>query len=912
MISVLAILLVVGMAFFSLSQIERAASLRYLDSVRARYIAESGVVYAEQILKLDKQQNIIDSTGDLTFTHFQGQEIDLDNDGKPDSRWIDLKDGQGKLFGRFSVQIADEASKVNINTCGREILERLFSKVKIDRSEVGILLARRPLGAIEQLGSMMEENDFDLAKDFLTIYSADPEINLKKERRVYLNSAYLNVLLGAFLKRGIKDAYQKAVNLKDAHDSDLAQTVLDKFYLDNITPVALLEPGSWQKFGNYYQAMAGTDAGKFSFSNLPIADGEYFCFLYGPEDTDTVGEAYLDKEELKELVLSGEGLSEQVQVNAGAFTLNIKPVNDKISRFYSVELISLMPKEGLRRETFTGTEALMINELMVKPAREILIDPVKVDPGASFQYTFNQINPGHYYAVVLAQAQGGLVGDISVNGRFAERDLSDGDYFSQTIEVDENGLMIISIKNNSLRESSFKGIRLFQQPDAEFIEVLNLSPQEIDLSNCSFEIYLPLAESVPSWIATIPLGTRIKPYQHLVFAVDNSDSIPSPRQIRNNEICFRNIWNFDVVGLIFNEEQNIDQAFDFLPDNGAKVVFKNSSGEAIDSVEYYFAQVKEFSSLERQDPTAKISTKSNGVYDGWYLSGAEEKATPGLANDNPGMYTIDLGTTRLIKHSPSELVVFNSPLFNLSQVIRLSCGENWKKYSLADIARMADHFSCEATNLPLTGHFQGGEFRERNDIFVSLHKLESGIWEFSQLVPGTYLLSIVGENPQALGVLIQVGIKTLAAQDFTNFSQIQLTQGIACYGIVSLAENPTTLQLKVINDSEQEVAIKALLLEPVSVVSGRINVNTAPFEVLSSLFDSDDLADTVLKNRPFGVKDYRRLGVGELMLIDSKFASFHDLLTTHSDTYEIFSRGEYRPSSKTQAFQNIRTVITRE
>jgi hypothetical protein len=170
----------------------------------------------------------------------------------------------------------------------------------------------------------------------------------------------------------------------------------------------------------------------------------------------------------------------------------------------------------------------------------------------------------------------------------------------------------------------------------------------------------------------------------------------------------------------------------------------------------------------------------------------------------------------------------------------------------------------------------------------------------------------VGESPQTQGAEIQVGIKTIAAEDFTNFSQIQFAQGIACYGIVSFDENPTTLQIKIVNDSEQEIAIKALIFEPVSAVSGRVNINTAPFEALSSLFDSDDLADTVLKNRPFGVKDNRRLGVGELMLTDSKFVSFHDHLTTHSDTYEIFSRGEYRPSSKTQAFQNIRTVITRD
>lgn len=899
------------MAFFSISQIEQAASVRYLDSVRSRYIAESGVIYAEQILKLDKQNTILDSLEDLTFTYFKGQDTDLDNDSKPDSRWFDFKDSEGNLFGRFSVKVSDEASKVNVNVCQREVLQRLFSKLRIDSSKIDILLSRRPLNAIEELGSILEKRDFNLVKDFLTIYSSEHEIDLKKRRRVYLNSAYQNVLLEAFLNRGIKDPYQKVANLKDAQDLDLMQTILEKFYLDNIVPSALSEAGGWQKVGNYYQAQGSNDSGKFIFSNIPVEDGEYYCFLYGPEDEDTVGEVFLDKEELREPILSGEGLSEKIKVNAGAFTINIKPANDKISRFSHVELVNLNPKNGLNRKIITGTEALVINELMVKPAREISIDPVQIDSGQSFQYTFTKITPGYYHMVVLAESKGGFVGDISINGRFSKNNLSDGNYLPKTVYVDRNGSIIVSIKNNSLRQASFKGIRILQQPDAEFIEILNLSPQEFDLSNFSFEVYSPDGELVSGWPATIPLKTNIKPYQHLVFTVDNNDSAPTPWQLRNNGISFRNIWGFDVVGLVFYGDENIDKTFDLLPDNGAKVLLKDISGAVIDAVEYHSSQVKDFISLERPDPTAKICSKPNGIFDGWYPSIGKEGATPNLANENTGMYTQDEETGKLVKHAPSELIVFNRPLSNLSEVIELSRGENWKKFNTYDVARMVDHFSYEATNLALSGHYQSGEFTERNGVFESLHKSDTGVWEFSRIPAGSYLLSILSEIPQTQGEEIQVGIKPLDLQEVMNFSQLLFTQGIACYGIVSFSDNPSAFQIKIINNSEHEIAIKAIILEPVSSVVGRINVNTAPLEVLSSLFDSDDLAREVLKNRPIGIKDNRRLGVGELFLIDPKFIPFHNSLTTSSDTYEILSRGGFNPTGKTQAFQNIRTVVER-
>src|SRR3989338_3699960 len=115
-IAVLVMLFVIGMAFFVLSQAERAAAIRHLDSLRAQYIAEAGIVYGKKILELDKQANPVDSFQDFTFQNFAGQDVDLDGDGANESRWFSLPDSQGNPFGRFSVNISDEAARFNLNS----------------------------------------------------------------------------------------------------------------------------------------------------------------------------------------------------------------------------------------------------------------------------------------------------------------------------------------------------------------------------------------------------------------------------------------------------------------------------------------------------------------------------------------------------------------------------------------------------------------------------------------------------------------------------------------------------------------------------------------------------------------------------------------------------------------------------
>jgi len=893
-IAVLVMLFIITMAFFVLSQAERTAALRHLDSLRAQYIAEAGIAYAQKVLELDKQTNLIDSLQDSTFNNFAGQDVDLDGDGINESRWFSLADSQGSPFGRFSVEISDEASRLNLNSSSAEILGRLFSEIGIDASKLNTILSRRPFNAKEEIGSILGAGDFTRLKDFLTIYSRDLQIDLSKKRRIYLNSSQSQIILDAFLNAGIKDSYQKAANLKDASDSDLAQTLLDQF-VQTFSPAGLLEAGGWRKVINFYQAdPQDVSPGKFIWSNLAVEDGEYSCFLYGLGSTDIVaGDPPL---------FSGQGLRELVKVEGGSLTLTIKPAQGTTSRFSYIELVSRSDKSGLNRRIITGTEALVINELMVKPSKEILIDPgVRIESGQSGEWTFAQEKPGNYYVVVEALTQGGLVGDVSISARTADN-LRDGDYFPGTINVGVQGEITIKVKNNSLQEASFKGIKILQEPDAEFIEIVNLSPDRIDLGNFSVEVYTSAGEPVSGWPAHIPANTSIEPYQHLVLTVDNNDASPAPNNLQANRISFNGIYNANAFGLIFDEATStINREADLLPNSGGRIILRDAQAERIDAVEYQTSQIRDFTSLERGDPSAKVNTDSdgNGFFDGWYVSSSEVLCTPGLPNENTGMYTRD-ESGRLTKHNVSEINVFNRPLYGLTEVEQLSEGRDWERFSLQDLALMADPFTDEVIDLDMAGHEEEGGTDN------------TGIWEFSGIPRGNYLLSILSDDTKLQGKEILAAIKTDTTKEFGDLQPLLFIHGFAFYGTMEMPESSSVLQLKIVTDSrDTKSGLQKIRLEPVFSVPGRVNINTAKPEILRSLFISESLVNTIIQNRPIGAKGNRLLGVGELFLLDSGFVPFYKYLTVKSDVYEIKCRGDFLQQGKTLAYQTIRTVLER-
>ena len=93
---------------------EKGAS-NYLYSVRAKNIAKLGIEKA--IVQLKAAQRAYDVETEPWHSDFAGEEVDLDGDGKNDSKWLNLFK-KGKLIGRYSVLVKDEEGKLNINEAG--------------------------------------------------------------------------------------------------------------------------------------------------------------------------------------------------------------------------------------------------------------------------------------------------------------------------------------------------------------------------------------------------------------------------------------------------------------------------------------------------------------------------------------------------------------------------------------------------------------------------------------------------------------------------------------------------------------------------------------------------------------------------------------------------------------------------
>ncbi len=86
-----------------------------LSHLKAREIAETGIT--EAILRLKGDENNFDHYGEAWHLDFVGDEVDNDEDGRPESRWFNLQ-RNGELYGRYAVLVEDESAKININACG--------------------------------------------------------------------------------------------------------------------------------------------------------------------------------------------------------------------------------------------------------------------------------------------------------------------------------------------------------------------------------------------------------------------------------------------------------------------------------------------------------------------------------------------------------------------------------------------------------------------------------------------------------------------------------------------------------------------------------------------------------------------------------------------------------------------------
>jgi len=82
----------------------------------AKNFAKIGIENA--IWEIDKDGRECDSFFDAWRKNFEGDEVDLNNDGENDSKWFYINDRKGNIIGRYAVLVEDESGKININANG--------------------------------------------------------------------------------------------------------------------------------------------------------------------------------------------------------------------------------------------------------------------------------------------------------------------------------------------------------------------------------------------------------------------------------------------------------------------------------------------------------------------------------------------------------------------------------------------------------------------------------------------------------------------------------------------------------------------------------------------------------------------------------------------------------------------------
>ena len=107
-LAILVILTIMAASFTVLMNIEQKQSAVQLHSQQLDMLVNSGLEQAKAIITVDEFKSFYDKTDINPLSGKIG--------GKDSySKWIFVKDNDGKIYGRYRLRIEDEASKVNIN-----------------------------------------------------------------------------------------------------------------------------------------------------------------------------------------------------------------------------------------------------------------------------------------------------------------------------------------------------------------------------------------------------------------------------------------------------------------------------------------------------------------------------------------------------------------------------------------------------------------------------------------------------------------------------------------------------------------------------------------------------------------------------------------------------------------------------
>jgi type II secretory pathway component PulK len=785
---------------------------------------------------------------------------------------------------------------------------------------------------------------------YITTYAVDKNIDVEGRIRDNINTMDAQSLAVLLEDAGIRDPFQKAVNIIDACDDDFSQSVITKLF-NRLSAVNRGPIGDWIWRGGHYESDV-KDGQPLTITWINLPEGEYYIGIFGIKD-ELVGDVTVN-DMTQQSVRHGEIL----RIGAMSFenkilNLTIKNTTDSVCYFSHIELYPRLGQQGFSANEIRGVEGIRINEIMVKPS--ITKNTFSgQEPGGDWkwqngfyqndepnggkagegEWTWKDIPDGRYYVRLFASTADQPIGDVEINGS-RSKDVIDGGLFGNGKTVSVNGgKFTVRIQNNRQSGSTyFRAMELRQGPDVEYVELINLTPKEVNLSGWTLD-----GPSKEGWPATIPLGTTIGPHEHLVLCVDKDDTQSG---INNNDISFVSVWGKEKsIGLHFLKA--ITPASDLLSDSpfigGNFITLKDPMGHIVDRQEYFSTNVPENKSLEKSDPSFVSDSNSNGTDDNWFASTAKKGGTPGLPNDNDGMRE-KISEEEIIEHYDTEVNVKNKNFSSIGEIAFVPTGlDDWSTIPIEDVAKIADRLTVFGLRLEAEGHIvKGSEGDWRivqraaplTDRFENGELDSVGTWRFTKedgLDNGYYKLLIFGEEGEAVSASMH-----LADDTWTSFTP-PLTpgpNGAIFFGNIEVGTKSAvstpdgTLELKIRNSSDTGAAhFDFIRLEPLNNIYGRININTASKKVLASLPGIDDsTADNIINQRVFGDNNGLKLGIGDLIYTNAlgsadmdrknRFKQIANLVTIHSDSYRIIVTGQMLEKGKVVAEKKIWVLFDR-
>jgi len=988
-VSLLTVIGIMGVAFAFSMYLETQASRQFVATTQARYLAEAGISYARALLDEDRMGSRVDELTEPWAQRPLGSEVDVDGDDAAEARWWPVASSSGAAVGRYALAIADESGKANLNAAeaepsplgvGAVNLTTLLQSAglanaaaaaqaieayrygpdqrpgragidddgdgaidEVDEYQPLALMGDdRRIERLEDLAGVMGWGREDMARvsRVATAYSWDLNATVTGKPRLNVNTATAAELLTVMLDAGVENPWQAAVNIADAVDADVEMSRVTKasqrISLANQGPL-----GGWTwntESGGFYESAEPDTAPLLWVAPVPAGT---FRLLARGVSGQPIGDVTVAGR-LKRSVEPGESLGEfELSGTLTVEVVNHEPPGTSCA-FRGLELVSETSQTSV---VVRGIEAVRFNELMVEPTKSFDVSAAAFDAqGSGWGCPLNQpacsnsgvgqarwtwasehLPAGRYHVHVFGVQAGQTVGEVKVN---AETELLvHGQSHSAAISVGSDGKFSLTIGKSVADQTYYlKSVTLSLQPDAEYVELINLSGEAVDVGG-----WLIDGELTGGRQARLPAGATIAPHGLLVAAVDLDDSQDT---MAGDGVSARQAWGIgrdvNAVQLEFpaGAPTRDDDWLKTTVSGGMNRLTLRRDTAVVDEVEYPLPLPTnaDFQSIEKGDPSVVVDQDLDGLDEGWYPS--LQLYTPGLPNDNNGLR--ELVGLEVITHDPAqEVTVLNRPLQSIGELAGLPSGKAWQPFSSTDLAKIADRLTIEGLRLEAEGRLTAGAeaWQEKTEGWYEHSSLAqppvAGTWRWTAVPDGHYRLSLYGWPGEQLSVRweSESGTFTEWSPALSTDAQGRIVVGQCAIGVDGAPAH--TLTIDVACGSPSGIChLDYIRLDPHLVRIGPVNVNTAPRDVLLALPGMTAiLVDRITAGRPYGDQHQKGRGIGDLLLgtvlgsdEEEKLEVFRrlaNLLTTRSDVFQILSLGQTVADGKPGASQRITAVVQR-